>query len=250
MKKALWVTSFGSGDFDRLLDHAMEAGVRLLCIRTTSKALPNFIEKFKEHGIDVYGWRWPAVVPGPHSAPHYFAAQEADYVATTLIPAKLAGYIVDPESDGPGQVDDWNDEKHDALARDFCSRIRKAAEKVEGFHFGVTSGCEYPVNHKRIPWGAFVEAADAVYPQTYWRNSGSTAVHGGTPASSYDRGLAAWSRIARGKPVVAIGGELGSATPQEIRDFGNLVRDRQEVVHFYADSSATPPAIIKAIASI
>ena len=130
MNKALWVVSFNTGDFDRLLDHASESGVKLLCIRTTSTALPKAIAEFGKHGIRVYGWRWPAVTAGSHSAPHYFALDEAAYVVKTLLAAGLAGYIVDPESDGPGQADDWNDAKHAALARDFCAQIRQAAPPI------------------------------------------------------------------------------------------------------------------------
>jgi hypothetical protein len=247
MDKALWVVSFKAGDFDRLLDHANEANVTLLCIRTTSSALPAAIQQFGKHGVRVYGWRWPAVVPGPHSAPHYFAMDEAAYVVQTLLPAGLAGYIVDPESDGPGQVDDWNDATHAALAKQFCAQIRQAAPA--SFHFGVTSGCEYPTNHSRIPWKEFVAAADALYPQTYWR-TGAVPLHGGTPMSAYQRGTSSWSMIAQGKPIVAIGGELGAVTPQEIRDFGNLIGGKQPVAHFYCDSASTSPATLKAIASL
>lgn len=248
MKKALWVTSFNSGAIDRLLDHCSEAAVELLCIRTTSSALPDAIGRFAEHGIDVYGWRWPAVVSGQHSAPHYFAKDEADYVANTLIPAGLAGYIVDPESDAPGDVDDWNDARHADLAAEFCKRIRDAS--TPGFHFGITSGCEYPRNHRHIPWTQFVAASDALYPQVYWRSSSSGAVHGGTPTSSYQRALGAWEAIANGKPIIAIGGELGLALPREIQEFGDLVRDKQDIAHFYSDFSDASPAVLKAISTV
>jgi hypothetical protein len=248
MEKALWLTSFTSGTFDRLLDHCSEAGVTQLCIRTTSSALPNAIEKFKAHGILVYGWRWPAVTEGPHSAPHYFALDEAKFVAEVLIPAGLTGYIVDPESDGPGEVDDWNNAKHAALAEEFCVRIREAA--LGKFHFGVTSGCEYPRNHRNIPWQQFVAASDAIYPQAYWRSSSSGVIHGGTPTSSYKRAVATWKKIANGKPIIAIGGELSVALPTEIQEFGDLVNGTQQVAHFYADSSSTSPAILKAICAL
>ncbi len=248
MDKALWLTSFNGADVDRLLDHCAEAGVTLLCIRTTSSALPGAIASFAKQGIRVYGWRWPAVAPGPHTAPNYYALDEAAYVAGTLIPAGLAGYVVDPESDGPGQVDDWNDAAHAGLATEFCARIRAAAPA--GFHLGVTSGCEYPRNHAQIPWTSFVAAADALYPQTYWRISTGDIVHGGTPSSSVAAGMAAWSRIAAGKPIVAIGGELDSVLPQEIRDFGALIAGKQAVAHFYADSQQTSPAILKAIGAL
>jgi hypothetical protein len=246
MKKALWVTSFSAGSLDRLVDHCSEAGISILCIRTTSSALPKAISGFNKHGIAVYGWRWPAVVPD--RVPHHFATDEASYVVKTLIPAGLAGYIVDPESDGPGQVDDWNDTRHAQLASDFCAQIRAAAPEV--FHFGTTSGCEYPRNHGQIPWAQFVEASDALYPQTYWRSDTNGSVHGGTPASSYALGQAAWGTIARGKPIVAMAGEIATALPQEILAYGELVKDNQEVAHFYADSPTMSPAVLKAIGSV
>lgn len=249
MKRALWITSLNSGAIDGIIDRSSEAGVGLLCIRTTSSALPRAINAFKKRGLQVYGWRWPAVKPGPHSAPHYFAEDEAAYVAKVLIPEGLDGYIVDPESDGPGEIDDWNDTKHTALATGFCAQIRDAAPAT--FHFGVTSGCEYPINHTRIPWTAFVSYADALYPQTYWRSSTSGSILGGTPASSFTRGIAAWSKIANGKPIVAMAGELTVALPQEIREFGNLARaHKQDIAHFYADASGLSSAVIKAIATV
>jgi hypothetical protein len=245
MQKALWLTAYGSGDFDKVLDRAHEAEATLLCIRTTSSALPAAIPKFRQKGISVYGWRWPAVVNKPYTAPHYFAMAEAEYVVSTLLPAGLDGYIVDPESDGPGQVDDWNDSQHIQLAIDFCAAIRDAAKP--GFHFGVTSGCQYPTNHSKIPWAAFVAAADALYPQTYWR-TGHTPLHGGTPAAALAQGMTSWSTIAMGKPIVAIGGEIASVLPAEITDFGALILEKQSVAHFYADSAT--PAVLKAIAAI
>ena len=40
------------------------------------------------------------------------------------------------------------------------------------------------------------------------------------------------------------------ALPQEIKDFGALVRNDQAVAHFYVDSQTTSSAILKAIASV
>jgi hypothetical protein len=246
MKKALWVESFGSGDFDRLLDHAQEADASLLCIRTTSSALPQAIPKFKAHQITVYAWRWPAVKDQPYKAPHYFADREAEYVVEKLIPAGLDGYIVDPESDRAGDPNDWNDSSHHDLAVRFCSTIRSAAPA--GFHFGTTSGCEYPRNHAKIPWAAFVAASDALYPQAYWRNS-KGILHGGTPASSLALAKAAWSKIANGKPLIAMAGELDVALPQEVKDFCDLVRNDQGIAHFYVDSATTTGTILRAISA-
>lgn len=256
MKKALWETSMSKGSIDDTIKLATTVGADLVCIRTTSAALPAAIPLFHKHGIKVYGWRWPAVKPKQYNAPHYYALAEAGYVAGTLIPAGLDGYIVDPESDGAGEDDDWNSAAHKDLATQFCSIIKTAAAG-SAFHFGVTSGCQYPTNHKQIPWAAFVEASDALYPQTYWRHiDGKTKqpadVHGGTPAESLERATKSWSTIAAGKPLVAIGGEIGvlGDRPGDIKTFADLVANKQEFVHFYAASASTPPAVLDRIAKL
>jgi hypothetical protein len=52
-----------------------------------------------------------------------------------------------------------------------------------------------------IPFAQLFKASDALYPQTYWRamqynkklgKDVPTDIHGGTPAESMKRGLAAW----------------------------------------------------------
>jgi hypothetical protein len=261
VKKALWDTSMDSGTVDVLLRHAVYVGAKMVCIRTTSAALPAAIPEFAAKGIAVYGWRWPAVDQQLYHAPHYYAMDEAKYVGGTLIPAGLAGYIVDPESDGPG-VNDWN--RHDtpahiastaALAKDFCNAIRSAAPP--GFHFGLTSGCEYPTGMSYIPWGEFVSAADALYPQTYWRWLSKTGlpqdIHGGTPAAAYAKGLASWSKIAKGKPLIAIAGEIGvldATRVANIAQYASVIATRQSEAHFYSDSANTHPSILAAISAI
>lgn len=262
MKKALWDTSMDSGNVDTLLQHAVKVGAQTVCIRTTSAALPAAIPKFAAKGISVYGWRWPAVDQKTYHAPHYYALDEAKYVAGTLIPAGLSGYIVDPESDGPG-VNDWN--RHDTsanvasiakLAKDFCDTIGSAASS--GFHFGVTSGCEYPTEMSYIPWVEFVSAADALYPQIYWRwldpNTGTPQpIHGGTPAAAYAKGMASWSTIASGKPLIAIGGEIGAldaTRAADIAQYAAIIAGKQGEAHFYSDSVNTDPAILAAISAV
>jgi hypothetical protein len=120
------------------------------------------IGQFHQHGIKVYGWRWPAVKADTHS-PHHFANDEAKFVVQQLIPAGLDGYIVDPESDSNRTIDDWNHETLAPLARAFCHTIKAAAPA--GFHFGITSGCAYPnlSNRPHIPWAEFVAAPATRY---------------------------------------------------------------------------------------
>ena len=256
MKTALWVTSLQTANVDTLLANATRSRASIVCIRSTSEALPAAIQMFERHGIDVYSWRWPAVrKPKPGGAPHYYALDEAEYVVSTLIPAGLKGYIVDPESDGPGQVNDCNSADHAELAERFCDTIKQGASG-KPFHFGVTSGCQYPTNHAQIPWKVFVDAADALYPQTYWRaegKNGCVTVHGDTPAESYRRGMASWQTIAAGRPLVAIAGELdciGSEHVGEIAEFGALVKGEQDIAHFFSDSVGTPSEVHEAIGAL
>jgi hypothetical protein len=250
MQKALWYVSFAPAATNVLLEHVKRAGADLVCIRTTSPDLPTVIGELKQRDLKVYAWRWPAVQE--HApAPHYYAVEEAKFVVDHLIRAGLDGYIVDPESDKPGDPNDWNDSTLAGLARQFCSDIRSAAPN--GFHFGTTSGCEYPTNHAQIPWKEFVDASDALYPQTYWRMTtarGNTDIHGGTPQKAYSRGIKSWQAISGGKPLVAIGGELACVTPDEIRSFGAQIAGKQEVAHFYVDSQGIPNEVLDAIAEI
>lgn len=238
MKTALWITDMGAGDVATMLAHAKAARASIVCIRSTSTALPAAIAAFAAAKIEVYGWRWPAVrKPGPGGAAHYYALDEAAYVVGTLLPKGLKGYIVDAESDHPDDINDWNSTAHTSLAEQFCGAIRQGAQAhgIKDFHFGVTSGCQYPTNFAHIPWKTFVAAADALYPQTYWRALGKTGcapIKGAdTPASAYAHGIASWKTIAAGKPIVAVAGEIDCLAPHldEITQFGKLIAGKQPV---------------------
>jgi hypothetical protein len=177
----------------------------------------------------VFGWRWPGVKPqNPTTSIHHFADDEAKFVAEQLIPAKLDGYIVDPESEGDHGASDWNDAMLSPLAQSFCKTITDAATAagLAQFKFGTTSGCTYPspTSRPNIPWAQFVAASAALYPQTYWRMTGNNGqlvdINGGNPNSAADRGKADWQPIAHGKPIVYMAGELDLVTADEIRAYG------------------------------
>lgn len=257
--KVLWIVDMDRpADETRLLQNAKAAGAQIVCLRSTGKRLPDAIGRFHGQGIKVYAWRWPAVRPTPNSASHYYAMDEAAFVAGHLIPAGLDGYIVDPESEGDGAVNDWNDTGLAGLAREFCRTIRDSANQagLAGFHFGVTSGCAYPSPNMRpdIPWAEFVAASDALYPQTYWEmrtGNDAIAINGGTPDKAIDRGLASWRHIAAGKAILPMAGELDVIGDDEIGLYG--ARLRQEGVaaaHFYADSDNAAPENYAAIANL
>ena len=85
-RKVLWVVDVNSESReDSFAAHAAAAGCDTVCLRTTSKRLPQAIGRFHQRGMKVYAWRWPAVKPQPNSATHYFALDEADFVVETLI---------------------------------------------------------------------------------------------------------------------------------------------------------------------
>ena len=128
--KVLWALDINTGPVEqRLFTHAKAAGADVICVRSASTRLPGLIGRAHAAGFKVYAWRWPAVAPVTSST-HYYAKDEADFVADKLIPAGLDGYIVDPESDDPGATNDWDNKKHAKLAAAFCKRIRDAAAAV------------------------------------------------------------------------------------------------------------------------
>jgi hypothetical protein len=237
---------------NRVLAHALACGADAVCIRTTNARLQAAIARFHTAGLKVYGWRWPAVKPS--SVAHHFAIDEANFVATQLIPRGLDGYIADPESDPGRLVDDWNQNGLANLARDYCGIIRTAGGP--NFPFGLTSGAKFPTNRPKIPWSEFVNASDALFPQTYWRArlgpaSTPTNINGGTPKKAIDRGMTSWTPIARGKPIVPMAGEIDVDTPAELVDYGNLVKALPlNQFHFYADVGGVTPPRLAAIRSI
>jgi hypothetical protein len=252
MKKALWITSLTAGNKDKLIQQAAKMSASILVIRSSSTILADTIADIHKAGMQAYSWRWPATKPLNPDAQHYYALNEAEHVATNLIPKGLDGYIVDPESDHPGDTNDWNDKKFTDLAEKFCERIRSGAPA--SFVFGLTSGCRYPTVMPDIPYGPFVDASDALFPQTYWKRIDEhgkvVPIHGGTPHSSHGQGIASWQTIAKGKPIVAIGGELAAIEPPEVAEFGALIKDKQEVAHFFSDGVDVSNGVHDAIAKL
>src|SRR5215467_6456244 len=144
--KALWAEDLDyQTDEDRIFGHAQAMGAEAVVIRTTSDRLATSMARFQAAGMKVYAWRWPAVVQ--HHGGR-FAIDEANFVAQTLIPAGLDGYIVDPESEEDGASNDWNrtDVPVAQLATQFCQIIRNAAHSANkpDFLLGLTSGGDYP----------------------------------------------------------------------------------------------------------
>ena len=231
--KFLWIVNMDTQAIEtQFAKHALAIGASGVCIRTSSARLATSIKNFKQIGLRVYGWRWP-------SATTAGATSEANRVAKTLIPAGLDGYIIDPESDGPG-ANDWNKPGLGPLAANFCKIIRTAGGKK--FVIGTTSGCAYPSpgSKPNIPWKEFFAASDILLPQTYWRwtNNGKVSdINGGTPAKAIKRGMAAWQPMAQVTPILPMLGEADVVTPDEIAKYGDeLAGLKVSEGHFYTDN--------------
>ncbi len=253
--KVLWAVDIHTQTrVDGVIAHAAEAGCDTVCLRTTSRCLPDAIGRLHRHGLKVYAWRWPAAKPVSGTPPpHYYALDEADFVVDALIPAGLDGYVVDPESDPPrGRVDDWNREGLAPLAREFCRRITAAAPA--GFIFATTSGCVYPGRCRKIPWAEFAAASTILLPQSYWRmetDNGVASINGGTPAAAIERGLAAWAPVAAGRPLVPMAGEIAHVTRDELAAYGaRLAALGIDTGHFYADAPAVDDTTLRAIRAL
>jgi hypothetical protein len=259
--KILWIVDMSTAAAEaQLLRHAQAGGIDTVCIRTTNARLPGAIARFHQQNIKVFGWRWPGVKPqDPTTSIHHFADDEAKFVVQQLIPAKLDGYIVDPESEGDHSASDWNDPSLAPLAQSFCKTITNAAAAagLSQFKFGITSGCTYPspTSHPDIPWAQFVAASASLYPQTYWRFTDSTGqvkdLNGGNPNAAADRGKADWHPIANGKPIVYMAGELDLVTAAEISAYGARAKaDGQRELHFYADTGGVTAGVLAAMKAL
>ena len=254
--KILWAVSMDTpAEQNSLAQAAHMIKANVVCIRTSSPLLKDSIAAFHALNIEVYGWRWPAVVP-TDSPPDYSAPDQADFVASVLIPAGLDGYIVDPESDDDDGVNDWQRTDVDtaALAQSFCKTIKDAAARSgRPFVFGTTSGSTYPASKPGIPFSKFFAASDKVYPQTYWRardrHGNPVDIHGGTPASSMPTGLADYGSA--GKPVMPMAGEIDCAKASEIQAYGALLAQHGiDEGHFYEFNHNVPPEVLSAIAAL
>jgi|GEM_PF-3218475 len=255
-RKFLWIVDVkNQADINRLFGHAQTIGAFAVVVNTKNTLFDKaLIDKFHLQNIKVYGWRWPAVSPQPHSSTHYFALDEAHFVAN-LIADGLDGYIVDPEADDdPHASNFWNNTALKPLATQFCAIIKAAAGP--NFHFGITSGCSYPNTNSRpnIPWAEFLQVCVTGYPQSYWRaDLGSVIkINGGDPTTAIGRGLTSWQRVVpAGKNIIPMAGELKQITPDELATFASVLAAKGITdLHFYTDEPGVPDAIYAKIATL
>lgn len=251
-EKILWTVYMRTqAEEARLLSHARAAGATGVAVRTSNLRLADAIPRFHAEDLKVFGWRWPAR-RAASSPPHYYAPQQAAYVAGTLIPAGLDGYFPDIESDNDQGKNDWDDPTLAPLATAFCATIKAAAPS--GFVFALTSGAPQPHNNPNIPWAPFVAASDYLLPQTYWRmrtDAGVRNINGGSPASAIAVGDSRWAPIRGGKTLVPMIGELDCITPAQIAAFGAAMVARGERrLHVYADTGDADPQQLAALAAL
>lgn len=248
------------GEEDRLFNHAQAMQAGGVAIRTTSDRIAGSIPRFHNAGMKVYAWRWPKVVQS-HGGGRY-AIDEANFVAQTLIPAGLDGYIVDPESENDGASNDWN--RTDLpipaakLATQFCQIIRTAAQAAhrDDFLLGLTSGGNYPATLKHLPWAEFVGGTDALFPQLYWRarndQDACKNVRDGTVDTNFDACLPSWRGIAQGKPIVAMAGEISCVSHlNQLTTFRQrATAENLPLLHFYTDDDDVTNDLCAAIKSL
>jgi hypothetical protein len=249
--KVLWIVDMKSDAIETAFaKHALAIGATAVCVRTSSKRLPDAIKRFHDIGIKVLAWRWP---PASKAG----AENEANNVAKNLIPAGLDGYVVDPESDKAGAANDWNRQQCAPIAARFCTIIKNAAPA--NFVFGTTSGCAYPAPNMKpnIPWKEFFAASDALLPQTYWRWTNPTTgqsgqqINGGTPAAAIAKGVPAWKAKSLGKPIVPMAGEVDVVTEKEIAAYGvELQKMGVNEGHFYTDNGKISVANLAAMKAL
>jgi hypothetical protein len=240
-RKFLWIVNMNTDAAETAFSkHALAIDATGVCIRTSSTRFPDTIKRFHDLGMKVFAWRWP-------SASKASALKEAQNVATKLIPARLDGYIVDPESDKAGASNDWNRSELAPLAAEFCATIKAAAPA--SFVFGTTSGCAYPAQNMKpkIPWKEFFTASDVLLPQTYWRwtnpetGQAGQKNNGGSPAAAFAKGVPAWKAKSLGKLIVPMAGEVDVVKEDEIAPYGvELQKMNVTEGHFYTDNGKIP----------
>jgi hypothetical protein len=218
-EKILWVVNY-----DRLEDfrrRALDVGATGVAIRTDNN-VERAIPAFHDHGVKVYGWRWPSAKRDP-------ALREADKAAN-LLALGLDGYFVDPEG-ARGKPYDWNLRGLDELADDFCRTIAAAAPAS----FGMTSHYRGKRVFSRLPWDVFFRHATLLLPQSYWRSDDGT-IGDGIPEDNYQVGLTQWSDLG-GDPakIVPMAGELAHSTGDEIDRYVRAAATHDiDALHFYA----------------
>jgi hypothetical protein len=261
-RKVIWIVKFDD-DPAKNYQYAQDSGCTTVCVRTWSDKLEDAIETFHNMKKEVFAWRWPGAdgTPGaPTKGPHYFIRDEANFVAQHLIDKGLDGYIVDPESNDDGDVNDWNRKvvagnKLSDLAMEFW-RIISTKVGARRFHYGMTSGCNFPKEKSILPWAQFIAPCAAIYPQCYWdveAKNGVDVTHpfGATPAQTVALAMPIWQKVAAGKPIIPMAGETNHIAPDDVALFvAELNKLNATEAHFYIDHNSVDAAVLAKIKAI
>lgn len=244
--KVLWVVTLsdegeGLADF---LATARAVQATAVAVRTTADNFDEIIPAFHDAEISVFGWRWPSTDPDT-------ALQQARDVVK-LMQLGLDGFIVDPERSDNNPRINWDQPGLEDLARRFCSTIRDAfPHKL----FGTTSHYKARRVFPQLPWEAFFEHSDKLYPQAYWRMQtagGPRSIGTGQPRPNYLTSLQAWAEIETGgKPIVPMAGEIALVTDAEIAAYAQAAEDNHvDELHFYTFDQPVPSAVIREIGAV
>lgn len=253
--KTLWI-AFEHTAAD-LIAKAKLMGASAVAVRTMNPSNDNPLDKltiarYHEAKLKVYGWMFPAIEPGRYENFRY-AKDEADHVATKLVPAGLDGYFFDPEGHDRGKPRNWDQQGLDDLAKYWCMTIKAAVPAGQPFLFGLSSHFKGRSNYPKLPWSIFVQHCDIMLPQSYWRmlDDGHEHEIGHGPQKNYAAGKAEWATFAQGKPVIPMAGELGLVTRNEIEEHVRAAAGRdlhlaatdgiRTELHFYTDTLAERP---------
>jgi hypothetical protein len=234
-QKILWVVNYGA--LDDFLARVVAIGADGVAIRSDND-LEKAIPAFAARGIKVYAWRWPSAMRDP-------AMKEARKIAE-LYAKGLDGYFIDVEG-ALGKPHDWDQKGLDQLAEDFCTTITSAAA---GKRLGLTSHYRAAQAYPNLPWASFLEHADVLLPQAYWRTSTGPVGHG-LPGDNYVKSFEFWKSTGGDtKRIVPMGGELAASSIQDIAAYARAATMYANELHFYTAEAAVRAPIWNAIAKL
>jgi hypothetical protein len=146
----------------------------------------------------------------------------------------------------------WDQPGLEDLANEYCSIITTAfPDRL----FGTTSDHRAKRVYPNLPWNAFIDNSDKVYPQAYWRMQtpqGPRPVGKGQPAPNYEVALTAWQEVgAAVEAMVPMAGEIALARTGEIEAYGAAAAvNNVTELHFYAADEQVPLTVFQSIGSL